>query len=336
MPQPLTTKFLRELTEGERFVGFVAVRRIDVRQKRDGSPYLALEFSDRSGRLPGKLWEQVEEFRKVLKVGQIVKLQGNLTTYQDQKEIAIERLRPANPEDPVDRNRLIPSSQRTTDEMRRHLRRLVEGIENPELRSFLRRFFDDPEISTAYFEAPAGKQWHHAYLGGLAEHSLTMAEILLKMSEFYPHANRDLLIAGALLHDIGKVRELSWDVAIDYTDAGRLVGHIVLGQEMLNERRKIDTEVAREIWDQVMHMVLSHQGTKEQGSPVLPMTLEAILLYAADMMDSKANAFNRIIQRSREAGERWTEWVKLAETYLYAGPGGKLSEEEPPTEETLF
>ena len=336
MPQPTTNKLLRELIEGERFVGFVAIRRIDVRQKRDGSPFLALEFSDRSGRLPGKLWEQVEEFRKVLKVGLIVKLQGNLTTYQDQKEIAIERLRPANPEDPVDRARLIPSSQRTTDEMRRHVRRLVESIENADLRGFLRRFFDEPEISTAYFEAPAGKQWHHAYLGGLAEHSLTMAEILLKMSEFYPNANRDLLVAGALLHDVGKIRELTWDVAIDYSDQGRLIGHIVLGQELLNERRKLDADVPQELWDQLMHLVMSHQGTREQGSPVLPMTLEAVLLYTADLMDSKANAFNRIIQRSREQGERWTEWVKLAETFLYTGPEKKSTEGEPPAEETLF
>lgn len=335
MPQPTTDKLLRELTEGEKFVNFVAVRRIEVRQKRDGSPYLTLEFADRSGRLPGKLWDNVEEFRKVLQVGSIVKLQGALTTYQDQKEITIERLRPAGPQDAVDRSRLILTSQRSTEEMRRHLRRLVESVESVSLRGFLRRLFDDPQIAEAYFEAPAGKQWHHAYLGGLAEHSLAMAEILLKVAEYYPNANRDLLVAGALLHDIGKIQEYTWDVTIDYADQGRLIGHITMGQDLLNQRRQQDAEVPQELWDQLMHMVLSHQGTKEQGSPVLPMTLEAVLLYAADLMDSRANAFNRIIQRSREQGETWSEWIKLADTFLYAGRSEKPSE-EPPTEETLF
>jgi len=319
MPQPTTTKLLRELEVGEKFVEFVAIRSINVRQKRDGSPYLILDFADRSGRMSGKIWEQVEEFQNVLEVGKIVKLQGTVTTYQDQKEITIERLRLIKPEDPVDRSRLIPSSERSVEEMRRHLRRLVESVEHADLRSFLRRFFDDPDISERYFTAPAGKLWHHAYLGGLAEHSLTLAEILLNMTEFYPEANKDLLIAGALLHDIGKLEEYSWLVTIDFTDKGRLIGHIVLGQQILEEHRKKDATVPEELWNQVIHLVLSHQGTKEHGSPVLPMTLEAILLYAADEMDSKANAFNRIIQRSREQGDKWTEYVKLMERYLYAG-----------------
>jgi 3'-5' exoribonuclease len=211
---------------------------------------------------------------------------------------------------------------------------LIEGIDQSALRGFLRRFFDDPEISETYFQAPAGKLWHHAYLGGLAEHSLTLAEILLKIAEFYPNADRDLLVAGALLHDIGKIQEYSWEVTVDYTDRGRLIGHVVLGEEILNAHRQKDTDVPSEIWDQLMHLVLSHQGTKEQGSPVVPMTLEAVLLYTADLMDSKANAFNRIIQRSRERGDKWTEYVKLLDRYLYAGE--KKKEEKSSGEETLF
>ncbi len=334
MPQPTTDKLLRELDVGEKFVGFVAVRAINVRQRRDGEPYLIIDFADKSGRLSGKLWEQVDHFQEVLEVGKVVKLAGTITTYQDQKEITIERLRPVTPEDPVDRNRLIPASERTTEEMRRHLRRLVEGIDRSELRNFLRRFFDDPEISEAYFQAPAGKLWHHAYLGGLAEHSLTLAEILLKIAEFYPEADRDLLVAGALLHDIGKIQEYGWDVTVDYTDRGRLLGHIVLGEQILSVHRQKDPEVPDEVWDQLMHLVLSHQGTRDQGSPVVPMTLEAILLYTADLMDSKANAFNRIIQRSRERGDKWTEYVKLMDRYLYAG--SKKNKEKPSGEDTLF
>ncbi len=334
MPQPTTDKLLRELEKGEKFVGFVAVRAINIRQRRDGEPFLVVDFSDKSGRLSGKLWDQVDEWQDTLEVGQIVKLAGAITTYQDQKEITVERLRPVTKDDPVERSKLIPSSEHPVDEMRRHLRRLIEGIEQPELRSFLRRFFDDPEISEAYFEAPAGKLWHHAYLGGLAEHSLTLAEILLKIAEIYPAANRDLLVAGALLHDIGKIEEYKWDVTIDFTDRGRLIGHIVIGQSILERFREKNREVPQDIWDQVIHLVLSHQGTKEQGSPVEPMTLEAILLYTADEMDSKANAFNRIIKRSREQGDRWTEYVKIMNRYLFAGK--KTETEEPPEEGKLF
>ena len=336
MPFPTSDKLLRELSEGEKFAGFVILRRMDVRQKKDGSPYLALEFVDCSGRLSGKVWDHVEEFRKVLAVGNIVKLQGTITTYQDQKEVHVERLRLSTPEDPVDRARLIPVSERPVEEMQRHLRRLVEGIGHDELRGFLRRFFDDPVISKSYFEAPAGKQWHHAYMGGLAEHSLNMAEVLLKIAEFYPAADKDLLVAGALLHDIGKTQELTWEMGIDYTDRGRLLSHIVIGQELLNAHRKPDIQVPEELWQHLIHLVLSHQGTKEQGSPVEPMTLEAILLYAADLMDSKANAFNRIIQRSRDQGDRWTEWVNLVNRYLYAGKSEKSGNEKPNSEDTLF
>jgi 3'-5' exoribonuclease len=337
MSFPVSDKLLRELNEGEKFAGFAILRRMDVRQKKDGSLYLALEFADRSGRLGGKVWDHVEEFRKVLSVGKIVKLMGVITTYQDQKEIHIERLRPAVPEDAVDRTRLIPTSERPVEEMHRHLRRLVEGVTQPQMRTFLRAFFEDPAVAERYFQAPAGKQWHHCYLGGLAEHSLNMAEVLLKIAEFYPHADRDLLVAGALLHDIGKIEELDWETGIDYTDRGRLLGHIVIGQEILNAHQEKLQEIPEELRLHLMHLVLSHQGTREQGSPVVPMTLEAILLYLADEMDSKANAFNRIIQRSREQGDRWTEWVQLLNRYLYAGE--KLSEKsqsDPAEEDTLF
>ncbi|MFH1862952.1 MAG: HD domain-containing protein [bacterium] len=334
MPPTGTEKLLGELREGDHFTGFVAIRRLESRQKKDGSPFLVVEFSDRSGRLPGKIWEQVEEFKKILEVGQVVKLAGTITTFQDKPEIHIERLRPINPEDPVDRSRIIPTSERTADEMRRHLRRLIEGIRHPQLRQFLRRFFDDPEISEAYFQAPGGKQWHHAYVGGLAEHSLNIAEILLKVVEFYPHANSDLLVAGALLHDVGKIQEFNWDVTVDYSDRGRLIGHIVLGQELLASRRQLEPGLDDEIWKNLMHLVLSHQGSGEQGSPVVPMTLEAILLHHADEMDSKANAFNRIIQRSREKGDSWTEWVTLMNRYLYSG--GKITDSQEDQQDTLF
>jgi len=329
MSSALTDKFLRELAENERFAGFVVLRSIHVRQKKDGSPFLTLEFGDRSGRMPGKLWDHVEEYRKILEPGKIVKLLGSVTTYQDQKEIQIERLRLTTPEDPVDRSRLIAVSERPVEEMRRHLRRLIEAVVQPGLRSFLRRFFDDPAIAGPWLEAPAGKLWHHCYLGGLAEHSLNMAEILLKVAELYPHADKDLLIAGALLHDVGKIEELSWDTDIDYTDRGRLVGHIVLGQEILLRHRQ-DGEMPEETWNCLLHLLLAHQGNGEQGSPVKPQTLEAILLYYADEMDSKANAFNRIIQRAREQGDRWSEYIKLMERFLYAGSkpqeGGEVKE----------
>jgi 3'-5' exoribonuclease len=161
-----------------------------------------------------------------------------------------------------------------------------------------------------------------------------MAETLLKAAEFYPNANKDLLVTGALLHDIGKIQEYTWDVTIEYSDKGRLIGHIVLGQELLNERRKLDTDMPDELWEQVIHMVLSHQGTHEQKSPILPMTLEAVMLYCADMMDSRANAYDRIIQRSREQGDRWSEWVNLADTFLFTG--FEEDKSEPPPEDTLF
>jgi 3'-5' exoribonuclease len=319
MPNSSTPKLLRELVEGDKFAGFVVLRRLEVRQKKDGSPYLVLEFADKSGRLSGRIWDDVEEHRKALADGNIVKLQATVEIYQDQKQLKIERVRLAKTEDPVDRSRLIPVSERPPEELRRHLRRLVESLKKPPLRNFLRRFFDDPEIDRRFFEAPAGQLWHHAYLGGLAEHSLAMAEVLLKAAENYPAADTDMLVAGALLHDIGKIEELTWDLTIEYSDRGRLIGHLVISQDLLNQHRTPELEVPEELWNRLMHMILSHHGSREMGAPVVPMTLEAVLLYHADEMDAKANAFNRIIQRTREQGEHWSEKVRLIDRYLYAG-----------------
>ncbi len=319
MTSPLAPKLLSELNKDDKFAGFVVLRRLEIRQKKDGSPYLALEFADKSGHLPGRLWDDVDKYRKELANGMIVKLQASVEIYQDQKQLKIERVRPINTEDPVDRSRLVAASERPPEEMRRHLRRLIEGLKKPPLRNFLRRLYDDSEVDRRYFEAPAAQLWHHAYLGGLAEHSLAMAEVLLKAAESYPAADTDLLVAGALLHDIGKIEELAWDTTIEYTDRGRLIGHLIISQELLASHRTPDLEVPDELWGCLMHMILSHHGTREMGAPVVPMTLEAIMLYHADEMDAKANAFNRIIQRSREQGERWTEKVKLIDRYLYAG-----------------
>jgi len=305
-------KYLREHDVGTTFTNFCVVRKRDIRTSRNGSRYLVLEVGDRSGRLSGNVWEDVDNFYLTYPEGAIIKLMGVIDSYQGRKQFNIKKIRLAQPEDEVDQNDFLPTTATDPEKNINLLRNVALSLTNPHLRKLLISFFDDPAVLPAWTRAPGGKLWHHDRIGGLVEHTLGICRLCRLLARLYPDINRDLLIAGAILHDIGKIEEFTYKLSIDYSDRGRLVGHITIGSEMAAKRITAIEGFPKGLADQLQHLILSHQA--EYGSPVKPATREAFLLHYADQIDSKMDALNSIA-KELPPGEKWA-WVNLLEQYV--------------------
>ena len=194
-----------------------------------------------------------------------------------------------------------------------------QSVENSHLKELLNRVFTDSEIREQFKDAPGGKLWHHNYLGGLLEHTLSVTDIADRVGQMYPDIKRDLIIAAGLLHDIGKISSYTYKTLIDFTDDGRLVGHIVIGAQMVKDKIREIKDFPKDLEMELTHLILSHQGKLEHASPVVPMTLEGLILYYADEIDSNANAYQRITKREKEPGRKWSSYVSLINRYLYFG-----------------
>jgi len=313
---------LRDFEVGESFTGFFVIRRKELRTKKDGGLYLALEFGDRTGRLSGNIWEEAERLYHDLSDGGVVKLQGVIENYRDSKQIVVKRLRPIHKDEVVVPEMFIACSPGEKDENFARLLALIGLLKNPDLKRLLDAFFTDELFAEAFAKAPGGKLWHHNRLGGLLEHTLSLARLARLLGRLYPELDKDLLLTGALLHDIGKVEEYRYETHIDYTDRGRLVGHIPLGSQWVAERAAKLENFPPALLDQVMHLVLSHQA--EHGSPIQPATKEAFLLHYADQIDSKMDALRRI---SDEPGSGRWRYVRLLERYVDIGEGSSTGDD---------
>ncbi len=307
-------KPLKDHLPGEIFTGFALLQAISVRTKRDGGSYLAVEFGDRSGRLQGNIWEDAERLFRQFQAGQVVKVKALVEEFEGRRKLNVRQIRPAKPEDGVDPATFLPVIEGDPEELLAQLKGLIVRIQNPCLRKLLESFFDDQKFVAAFLRAPAGKLWHHNRLGGLLEHTLSLTRLARRLARHYPDVDRDLLMAGALLHDIGKIEELRYDTLFDYTSRGRLVGHINLGAAWTAERAAKIENFPPELLDQILHLILSHQGA--HGSPVQPMTREAFLLHFADEIDSKMDALKRISLEVE--GGRW-RFVKLLDRWIDTG-----------------
>jgi len=300
-------RYLREYEIGETFTGFFVLRRKELRTTRNGQPYLMLEIGDRSGRLSGNIWDDAITVNEDLIEGSVIKVQGRIETYQGAKQVSFKRLRKVRPDDEIDPANLIPASDSDPNENLNKIEKLISGFSNEHLKQLITAFLDDDTFRKQFLKAPAGKLWHHNRLGGLIEHTLSMCQLCVMLADHYPEIDKDLLVSGAILHDIGKVEEYNFETFIDYSDRGRLVGHITLGAQWVVARAAQIDNFPPELLDRLQHLILSHQG--EHGSPVMPSTREAFLLHYIDLIDSKMDALRRITKDLPE-GERWT-FVKL-------------------------
>jgi 3'-5' exoribonuclease len=308
-------KSLKDWLLGEHVTTFAVLQRKERKQKKNGEPYLFMEVSDVSANVTAVMWENLES--ATAEAGQIIKVAGVLEEYQGQRQLKIEKIRPAREDDPVDLTRLIPTTPKDRSMLWEQYQHFINTLAQPHLLSLLRRIFAEEQFVQAFCDTPGGKKWHHAYLGGLLEHTVNIATICDRLAKIYPQVDRDLLIAAALLHDIGKVDSYTRGPMFEFTDAGRLLGHIVLGAQLVAEKIRQFPEFPAELAMRLQHLILSHQGTLEQASPVVPMTPEGFLLYYADEIDSKMNAILRIIAKDQAEGRKWSEYVNLLGRYLY-------------------
>lgn len=318
--QPL----ISDLQPGQTVTGFFVLRRSELRTKQDGAPYLFLELGDASGRIQASLWEDAEKLNEQLSIGQVVKVEARIRTYKGKPQLHIQRIRPSAEEDGVEIRDLLPRTRLDTDALFRKILTVVESVQDPHLSRLLHRLFEDDSWTKRFKDAPGGKLWHHACLGGLMEHTLSVARICETMAGQVSLINRDLLISGALLHDIGKLDEYGVDQGfIDFTDEGRLWGHIVMGARTVHnliDSLGGDPPFPPELKKQLIHLILSHQGKLEHGSPVLPATLEAVVLYYADEMDSKINGLKHVVEREGRTDRQWSSYLNIMDRFIYLAP----------------
>ena len=282
---------------------FVVVSK-QVKPKKSGEPYLALTFGDRSGQIEAKMWDNVEEAMGTFEQDDFVKVKGLLNRYNQRFQLTIHKLRKMEDSE-VDFGDYLPNGNKDIDELWRTLGEFVASIKNPHLRPLLEAFMADPEIARAYRNAPAAKTLHHAYIGGLLDHVVSLFRSCDLICRNYPQANRDLVLAGAFLHDIGKIHELTYARSFSYSTRGQLLGHMIIELEMLQQKLVLFPDFPDGLKTLLEHLIISHHGQYEFGSPKLPMFPEALLLHYMDDLDSKMESMRAHLERDGDSQNPW-------------------------------
>ena len=324
---------LNTLIKNDRIEHFLLIKKIELRSTKSGSDFLSTELGDKSTSMNANIWEGFSDLATRGKVGSVVKVSGTIEEYQGSLQIRVASIRLANEKDKVRPQDFLPVSKRNLEEMQKEFNQKLKSISNKHLKKLLSEIFSEEKFEL-FSTAPAGKSWHHAYIHGLIEHTLEIIKICELMCEFHPELNRDLLISGAMLHDIGKIEELSFESAFEYTDKGKLIGHIVIAATLVRDEIKKISGFPVELENNLIHLILSHQGKLEHASPIVPKTAEAIALYQADELSAKVNAYKTTIEAELRPDSNWTKFIHLADTDLYKFNFRESSEEN--TKKSLF
>jgi 3'-5' exoribonuclease len=280
----------------------------DIRQKKTGEPYLTLHLSDRTGDIEAKMWDNVAEVMHTFDRDDFVKVKGLVQVYQNRHQFTVHRLRRLEDHE-VAFEDFFPCSERDPEEMARELQGIIEGMTNPHLQGLLQAIFNDPAIAQRYKVAPAAKTIHHACRGGLLEHVLSLCQLCRLVGPHYKDVDLDLLLTGALLHDIGKIEELSYERSFGYSTSGQLLGHIIIGLRILGEKVAQIADFPPKLRTLLEHMILSHHGELEFGSPKVPLFEEALLLHHLDNLDSKIETMRSALKRETPLDSEFTSWI---------------------------
>ena len=307
--------WVNQLSPGQRVEANFVIRKFELKEY-SGRKFLSLEFGDNTGRIGGVCWEGFEDYIGKFAPGNIVRVSGTVGTYREMPQINVNLLEPVTPVN-IDPTDFLPRGPRDPQQMLAELDAIIAAVKDPDYRGLLDETFKDGVIRRKFAITPAAKLWHHSYIGGLAEHTLNVVKLCQAAAGLYKQVNRDLLIAGALLHDLGKIDTYSLNNFFDYTDEGRLVGHIAIADKLICNKLSRMEGFPNEKKTLIRHLVLSHQGTYDQASPVLPQVLEANILYIVDLLDSRAGGILKVMSKLRQPGQRWSGYVKLLERYLY-------------------
>lgn len=315
-----TRRAIKDLAPGQSIAGeqyAVRAKRLVEFRNKPGQ-YLSLVLADRTGEIAARVWDNAEAVAATFEQGDVVAVTGRVEAYQDQAQIIITEIARCAPQ-AVRREDFLPQAERSPDQMMQDLVAVCKSVREPGLRKLLAAFFADPDFAAQFQTCPGAKAIHHAYIGGLIEHTLNVARICDNLCTLYPQLHRDLLIAGALLHDIGKVREYSYDVTIETTDEGALIGHIANGYHMVNQAMAAIAELTPEMRLRVGHLIVAHHGEPQMGAPKEPMTAEACALHYAENLDAQVNRFLSIMARGAGKGRAWTDYDRSLERRLFLG-----------------
>ena len=317
--------FVSDLKSGEAINDMVVLAEKQMSQKKDGGNYMTVVLSDKSGTVKGVIWDNVDQFVDKPSAGDVVNIQGTVSEYRGMLQVVVKAMTRLSPED-ADFTDFLPATHRDPESMMTKLQNISESIENQHLKALLAAFWSDAGFVRNFKIAPAAKKMHHAYLGGLLEHTLSLTLLADRIADHYSGINRDLLLTGAILHDIGKIKEFVFDRRIDYSDEGRLVSHIVIGVEMVQEKIAGIRGFPQKTAMLLKHLLISHHGNREYGSPEPPKTLEAVMLNYLDEIDSKITGIREFMEK-QAAEEDWTSFHRPLDRFFYKGSISSDSDE---------
>jgi 3'-5' exoribonuclease len=308
----MKSPYVRELTTDQPVNGTFLVTHKEVRQKKSGDPYLSLTLSDRTGDVDAKMWDNAADVIDTFSRDHFVRIKGLMQVFQNRPQLTVHKLQLV-PEAEVDVSDYLPASARDRDEMFRELQGWIAAMSDPHLKALLESIFANEETARAFRTAPAAKTVHHNWIGGLIEHVLSLCHLARFTAAHYDGIDFDLLLAGVILHDVGKISELGYARSFGYTTEGQLLGHIAIGQRMVDEQIRLIPDFPPKKRDLLAHLILSHHGELEYGSPKVPLFPEALLLHHLDNMDSKMECMRALIDRDRQIEGVWTGYSQPLE-----------------------
>lgn len=313
-------QFVRDLTDKQTVHSIFLARDKVLLTGKNGKSYLSLFLADASGAIDARIWDNIESMNESFQSGDMVRIKGIVQMFQGRKQLVVHRLEKAQAED-YQLADFVSSATRAPEDMMAELLRIAEQIEDRSIRQLTLDTLNDAEIRGRLLAAPAAKTIHHAYIGGLLEHILSICGIMRLLHAHYTalgtELRLDFMIFGAIFHDIGKIWELEVMQGISYTDKGKLIGHLVMAVELIERKASRILGFPEHLKDLLKHIVLSHHGKVEYGSPKTPMFLEAFIVAAVDDLDSKINTIDMFVKSERASGDRWSKFNQLFDRYFF-------------------
>ena len=315
----MTHRFINEIGPGETINDIYMVREPILRSTAKGDLYVAMFLCDKTGQLNGRMWQATETVYKSIPKPGFIHVKGRSELYQNNLQIVINVVTPIDPSK-VNIDDFLARTTKNVGQMFEEVKQTLGGIKNPHLKALTEAFLADKELMEKFCTAPGGMKLHHDFIGGLLEHTHNMLRVAKAILPLYPQVQADLVLAGIFLHDMGKTEELSYDMAFSYTDSGQLIGHIAKTLLMVHKKtdvlRSQGTQIAPEVLDALGHIILAHHGEYEFGSPKLPATAEAFMVYYIDDLDAKMNQVSSAIE-SEISDSNWTAWQGALQTRLF-------------------
>jgi 3'-5' exoribonuclease len=320
--------FINEIKENENVNSFFLVKEKSSGITKTGSAYLKLKLGDSTGEIEGRIWTNVETVTESFEKDDFVHVRGKAVSFQEHLQLNITHIERVG-EEAILLSDFFPIAEKDVEKMFQSIMEISQHVKNQHLNQLLQLFWEDQSFVERFKMAPASKWLHHSYLGGLLEHTLSLTELVMKNFSQYSGLSLDLLITASILHDVGKIDELSYRRSFDYSDEGRLLGHIILGIERVEGKIRKLPDFPKDLSILLKHLLLSHHGQYIWGSPKRPMTLEAVMLHHLDDMDAKINGIQQFLKKQVLDGSKWSSYHRLFEQYFYIPPfqeEGKLSD----------